>query len=215
MTTIAPPAPVPSVRSVPIVTALFHGLLHQLSGLVLAGFWLALLITGWVLVVVFAITPLLPAMLIGFAAAVRFAVWIEGYLARRLLGAPVAPRRIGPARRGYWASIGSVLGSARFWTGQAYLLLRTVLGLVTGTVALSFLGSGLFLVAAPIVYRFIPADDGGKGIDFEFWTADTLGEALLLVPVGLVVVALSALLIRLFAALWRALAVGLLGGEHG
>lgn len=214
MSTIVPPVPRRAVRSAPILTALFHGLLHQLSGLLLAGVWLALLITGWVFAIVFAITPLLPGVLIVFAAAVRFAAWVEGYLARRLLGAPVAPRRIGPPRPGYWASIGAVLGNARFWTGQAYLLLRTVLGIVTGTVAVSFLGSGLFLVVAPIVYRYIPADDGGKGIDFEFWTANTLNEALLLVPVGLVVVVLSALLIWLFAALWRALAVGLLGGEH-
>ena len=214
MTTIVPPVPRHAARSVPIVTAVFHGLLYQLSGLLLAGFWLALLITGWVLALVLAITPLLPGVLIGFAAAVRFAAWIEGYLARRLLRAPVAPRRIGPPRRGYWASIGAVLGSARFWTGQVFLLLRTVLGIVTGTVALSFLGSGLFLVAAPIVYRYLPTDDGGKGIDFEFWTADTLGEAMLLVPVGLLVVVLSVLLILLFSALWRALAVGLLGGEH-
>lgn len=212
MTTIVPPVPQPAVRTLPAVTGVFHGLLYQLSGLVLAGCWLALLITGWVLAIVLAITPLLPAVVIGFAAAVRFAAWVEGYLARRLLGAPVAPRRLGPPRPGYWASIKAVLGDVGFWTRQSFLLLRMTLGFVTGTLAVSLLASGLYFVAAPIVYRYIPADDGAKGIDFEFWLVDTLGEALLLIPVGIVVVVLSALLVKAFSAMWRRLAVSLLGG---
>lgn len=192
--------------------ATFHGLLYLLSALVLAGLWLTLLITGITFSLVFAITPLLPAVLIAFAAAVRFCGWVEGYLARRLLGAPTAPRRTGPTRRGYWASVPAVLGNGRFWTTQAFLLLRSVLGIVTGTIALSFLASGLYGVAAPLIYRWIPAEEGANGIDFEFWKADTFGEAAALVPVGLVLLVATWGLIRLFAAMWRGLAVGMLGG---
>jgi len=190
-------------------------LLYLVSALVLGGPWLALVVTGTALAVALAITPLLPAVLIGFAAAVRFCGWVEGYLARRLLVAPAAPRRVGPTRRGYWASVPAVLGHGRFWSTQAFLFLRFLLGTVTGTVTLSFLGAGLYGIAAPLVYRWIPADEGANGIDFEFWKADTLGEAALLVPVGLVLLVATWGLIRLFAAMWRALAVGMLGRYEG
>jgi len=208
-------APLPPPRPPTAPTRTFHGLLYLVSALVLAGPWLALVVAGTALSLALAITPLLPAVLIGFAAAVRFCGWIEGYLARRLLGAPTAPRRSGPPRRGYWASVPGVLGNGRFWTTQAFLLLRFVLGIVTGTVTLSFLGSGLFGIAAPLVYRWIPADEGANGIDFEVWKVDTLGEAALLVPVGIALVVVTWLLVRVFAAMWRGLALGLLGRYEG
>jgi hypothetical protein len=198
----------PALRA---ATTAFHRLLYLLTALPLGALWLAVLISGWVFVVVLAITPLLPAALIAFDASVRFAVWVEGYLARRLLGAPVAPRRIAAGRRSYWGSVGGVLGDGRFWAGQAFLLLRFVLGLVTAVLVLSVLAAGLEGVFAPVVYRFVPTEDA-NGLDFGFWLVDTLREAMLLVPVGLILLAWGIGLLHGSAALWRQLATSMLGG---
>ena len=192
-------------------TATLHGLLYLVSALPLAGLWLALLITGTTVALALAITPLLPAVLIGFGAAVRFCAWLEGYLARRLVGARSAPRRRARPRRGYWNAIRTELGDGAFWRGQAFLVLRAVLGLITGVVTLSFLGAGLQGLAAPLVYRWIPADEGANGIDFEIWKADTLGKATLLVPVGVALLVATWGLVHLFAAMWRGIASGVLG----
>ena len=201
----------PSTRPV-LGTTTGRRLLYLTSALPLGAVWLAVLIAGWVVVPVLAITPLLPAVLIGFAAVVRFSVWVEGFLARRLLGAPVAPRRLATERRGYWASVPGTLGDRRFWTGQAFLALRAVLGLVTATVVLAVLAAGLEGVLAPLIYRFIPTDDT-HGIDFGVWLVDTLPESLLLVPVGFVLLAAGIGLAHVAASAWRSLAVGLLGGQ--
>jgi hypothetical protein len=195
-------------------TATLHSFLYLVSALPLAGFWLAVLITGVTLALSLAITPLLPAVLIGFAATVRFCAWVEGYLARRLVGAHASPRRVARPRRGYWAAVPAVLGDGAFWRGQAFLLLRAVLGLITGVVTLSFLGAGLQGLAAPLIYRWIPADDGRNGIDFKIWKADTLGKATLLVPLGIALLVATWGLVHLFAAMWRGIASGVLGDRR-
>jgi hypothetical protein len=204
-----PPRP-PSPASRPVAgTATVHRLLYLVSAVPLGALWLALVVTGWVLTVVLAITPLLPAVLIGFAAAVRFSVWVEGHLARRLLGAPTRPRRLTDVHRRYWASVPGVLGDGRFWRGLVFLLLRCVLGLVTAILVLAVLGAGLEGVLAPLLSRIIPVDDT-HGIDLGFWLVDTLGESLLLVPVGLVVLAIAFALLHGCARMWRRLAVAML-----
>jgi hypothetical protein len=186
--------------------------LYLLSALPLGALWFSLLVTAWVVVAVLAITPLLPAILIAFAAAVRFAAWVEGHLARRLLGVPVWPRRVATQRRGYWASVPGVLGDARFWRSQAFMLLRSVLGLITAVVVLSVIAAGAHGVLAPLLYRSIP-NDGVRGIDMGIWVVDTLPESFLLVPVGVALLAVGVALVHLAASAWRSLAAALLGGQ--
>lgn len=191
-------------------TTTVHRLLYLSSALPLGAMWLALLVTGWVVTTVSAITPLLPAVLIGFAAAVRFSVWVEGHLARRLLGAPTRPRRVADRQRGYWASVPGVLGDARFWKGQAFLLLRFVVGLLSGTLVLAVLGAALEALLAPLLARIIPAGDT-HGIDLGFWLVDTFAESLVLVPVGALLLVAAFALLHGLARMWRRLAVAMLG----
>jgi hypothetical protein len=218
MTTTTAPTAVPqrtaTSRRAPlqVLGPPFHRLLYLLSAIPLGALWLVLLITGWVLVVVLAITPLLPAALVAFDTSLRFAAWVEGHLARRLLGAPVAPRRLAPPRPGYWRSIGAVLGDRRFWTSQAFLVLRFALGLVTAILVVSVLAAGLEGVLAPIIHRVIPTGDS-YGIDVGFWVVDTFAESVLLIPLGLVLLAWGFGLLLGCAALWRRLATSILGGR--
>lgn len=204
--------PVDGAGAVPGSVTL-HRLLYEMSVVPLAGLWLGLLVAAWCATLTLAVTPLLPAMLTGSAAAVRTAIGIEGYLARHLLDARVGPSRPGRPRRGYWAAVPGVLGDGRFWRAQAFLSLRVALGSVTVSAILTVLGAGLLGVAAPVVYRFMPSDGPVNGIDLGFWMVDTLREALLLVPVGLVLLVAGLGMVHLSGRMWRGLAVGVLGGD--
>jgi hypothetical protein len=192
-----------------------HRFLYLMSALPLAAVWIAVLVGGAALSVGLAITPLVFGVLFGFGACVRFLAWVEGFLARRLLRAPAFPRRVASHGGNYWQAGFATLRDRRFWRGVAFGWLRAVLGLVTGVVTLAVLTNGLGYAGAPLWYRFIPADDHQRnGIDLGFWHVDTLGESLLLVPVGVVLFAAGIGLIHLFGSMWRRIAVGVLGGNN-
>lgn len=203
-------------RTLDAAATTLHRFLYLMSALPLAAVWLAVLITGWALSLGLLVTPLVLGALIAFGISVRFVGWVEGYLARRLLRAPTYPRRkLDARRRSFWRAGIGTLQDARFWRGQAFGWLRAVLGLVTGIVTLAVTAAGLGYTTAPIWYRFVPGDDGTRnGIDVGFWKVDTLGEASLLVPVGIVLVAAAIGLIHLFGSMWRRIAVGVLGGNN-
>jgi hypothetical protein len=201
-------------RTLGLATRTFHRFLYLASALPLAGVWIGVLAAGWALSLALVVTPLALGVQILFGMAVRFLAWVEGFLARRLLRAPAYPRRRIERQGNYWRAGIGTLRDGRFWRGQAFGWLRAVLGLLTGVVSVAMLGAGLGLLAAPAWYRFIPDDHGRNGLDFGFWKADTFGESLALVPVGLVVFGIGIGLVHLFASMWRRLAVGILGGNN-
>src|SRR5262245_10378319 len=190
----------------------YRTLLFLVTGLPLGALWLALLITGWSLTVALAITPLVIVILLGFSAATALAGLVERAIARDLLGAPGGrPARAGRAR-GYWQRGAVVLKAAVFWKTQVYLLARALLGPPMALIELGLFTQGLFIATAPIHYRWLPQNGGQHGLDFGFWLVDTLPEALLVAPVGLLLVVAGANLAAPFAALWRGLSYALLGG---
>jgi signal transduction histidine kinase len=190
----------------------YRTLLFLVTGIPLGALWLGLLIAGWVLTVTFAITPLVIVILLGFSAATALAGMAERAIARDLLGAHGGPhRRVAPAT-GFWRRGAVVLKAEVFWKTQVYLLARFLLGLPMAIVELALFAQGLFMATAPIHYRWLPQNGGQHGIEFGFWLVDTLPEALLLVPVGLLLVIAAANLAIPFAALWRGLSYAFLGG---
>jgi signal transduction histidine kinase len=190
----------------------YRTLLFLVTGIPLGTLWLGMLIAGWTFTVVLAITPLVIVVLLGFSAATALAGQAERAIARDLLGAP-GGRRQTPARAtGYWRRGAVVLKASVFWKTQVYLLARFLLGLPMALVELGLIAQGLFIVAAPITYRWLPQGDGRHGLDFGFWHVDTLPEALLVAPVGVLLVIAAANLAAPFAALWRGLSYALLGG---
>jgi hypothetical protein len=76
----------------------FHEFIYLLSGLVAAAVWFALLLVGWLAVVLSAVTPVVVPVLIAFRWATRGLAVGEAALARELLGvdARVAPGPRGP-----------------------------------------------------------------------------------------------------------------------
>jgi hypothetical protein len=190
----------------------YRTLLFLVTGIPLGALWLGVLIAGWTLTVALAITPLVIVVLLGFSAATALAGQAERAIARDLVGAPGGPLRRAARATGYWRRGAVVLKASVFWKTQVYMLARALLGLPMALLEVALFAEGLFLATAPIHYRWLPQDGGQHGLDFGFWLVDTLPEALLVVPVGVLLVTAAANLAVPFAALWRGLSYALLGG---
>ncbi len=158
----------------------FRELAFHASGLVLSAAWFCLLLTGWLVTVLLAVTPLVMPVLVGFRAATRFAAALERELAHRLLGIEIPAPAPRIERTGFWTRAGNVLTDPRFWKEQAYLLQRMVLGFGLGVGLVTWLAASLGLLFAPTYYWT------GGALDLGSWEADTLPRALLLVPIGAV-----------------------------
>ena len=169
------------------------------SALILGPAWFVLLVVGWSSGLGLAITLLGIPVLLGLAFATRGVGDLERRLAAGLIDVRV-PRPSRPV----WQ--GSVLNSLRAWVTdpgawreQLYLLLRFVLGLPLAAVLVGLIGGGIQLMVAPAYYRWAPPDLG-------FAEADSIGEALLCIPLGAAAAFLGVWLVRPAAAAWAPLA---------
>jgi signal transduction histidine kinase len=181
----------------------YRSLLYYLATVVLGSIGLALLIAGWTISLVFAITPLVIPLLIGFRLGVGALAGAEAGLARKLLGTTVTPS-VDTKAAGFWGRGFAVLRDDAFWKQQAHLLAGWVIALV----ALVPFSLGVQMLAIPFYY------DAVDGLDV-FWRSnvDTLSEALEFVPIGLALLVIGVYLLGPFARLSGALANSLLAGE--
>jgi signal transduction histidine kinase len=187
--------------------ATYQGLLFLLTAIPLGAVWATFLLAGWILIVVFAITPLVIPLLIGLGAMVRLFGAAEVALANRLLRTRLEPSGPRPRTAGFWARVVAVVRDPRLWKAQAYLLLRFLIGAPLAVGLFSVLGSSLWMIGLPIYYRWVEdADVFGRHVD-------TLAEALLFVPAGGAGLLLGLYLVRPLAAGWRLLASRLLEGD--
>jgi signal transduction histidine kinase len=184
----------------------YRTLLFLATAIPLGSVWFAVLVAGWSITIGVAVTPLVVPALLGLALLTRVFASAESEIAKALLGIDIAaPDPLRPSR-GFWARGGAMLAHPSRWREQAYLLLRFLVGVPIAAALFSLLGSALWLIASPIHYRW-------SDIDWGIWRVDTLGEAVLLVPVGVAGLALTIQLVRPLAALWRWSAGGLLAGS--
>ena len=184
----------------------YRALAFLASALALAGLWLGFLITGWTLVAVVAITPLIVPAMIGLGYATRGVAWAEAGLARHLLGADITLPRPKMAGRGFWARGWAVATDLAFWRAQAYLVLRMTLGFGLAIAFVTVLAVGFGLMFAPAWYWAVD-----KGIDLGAWHIHTLAGAIAAIPAGIAVLIVAAHLVDPVAGLWRTLSSTLLG----
>jgi signal transduction histidine kinase len=163
----------------------------------------AVMLVGWTLVPLLAITPAVVPVLIGFRVTVGWIAGVEAALARRLLGITVRIRRTRRSRPGFWGQALDTLADGVFAKQQAYSLLRFVLGGALAIAELALVASAAAAIALPLYYHWSHPDVTG-------WHVDTIGKALLYVPVGLALLLASFGLLRPLRALWRGLADELL-----
>jgi signal transduction histidine kinase len=185
----------------------YRRLLYLLSALPLGHVWLIALVAGWSLCLAFAITPLVIVLLIALAAMTRGFAAVEAAIATPLLGVEVAGPPFPPWSGGFWRFFRATLG-AGFWRAQGYLLVRALIGVPVAVVLLALLAAGLGLTVAP---AWVPFVHGGAHL--AFWRPHTFAQALALVPVGLVLLAVAFLLAPSIAAPFRGAATALLVGR--
>src|SRR5262249_31551775 len=153
------------------------------------------------------ITPLVIPALVAFRAAVGWTARLDGEIANGLLGTSVRTPVQSPGPRGFWRSGLNVLSDGVFWRQQGYLLIRQTAGFVVAVAERALLAASLGALTLPIWYRWSTPELGS-------WHVDTLGRALLGVPIGIVGLVIALLLLRPLAAGYRLLVVGLLGDRE-
>jgi Putative sensor len=171
----------------------YRMLLYLATALPLGALELTLLVAGWTLAACLAVTPLIVFVVIGFQIVVRTGADAERSLARALLGAGVR-RPAQPPVGGLWRRTGLTLIDGAFWKEQAFMLTRATLGSTLAFGELLLIAVGGFLALTPIHYRW-------STIDWGFWTVDTLGEAFVMVPIGLAAIVVAFALVRPLRAL--------------
>src|SRR5262245_29433429 len=164
-----------------------------------------MLIAGWTLTVLLAITPAVVPVLLGFRAVVGFLARTEAKLANSLIGTSVRPPVTAAGGRNFWRRGYSVLWDPAFWRQQLYFLVRVLVGWTFAIVEVSLLAAALGAIAMPIYYRWSHPEIANG------WPVDTLPRALLFVPAGLVLLLVGIWLLGPLRTLFRGLATRLLG----
>lgn len=137
-------------------------------------------------------------------------------LARHLLDVDVAVPAPYTRPRGFWRTLGSLLGDATAWRALLFMFITFPLTLLSFVVSVTFLAVGLGAVTYGIWYRFLPPQlgtDGEMHVGAQFgpsYYVDTPPRIALLLVAGLVVLFCWPWITRLFTLLFRVLTVALL-----
>ena len=130
------------------------------------------------------------------AATLVVSRWLARFERRRValaLAEPVQSSYLTPHRRGMFGWLHTAIVDTATWKDLLWLLiLLPLLGLVGFVIAVCAWGTGLALVTLPAWYSAI----GDPGVDLGALRVDTLDEAWIGIPVGLVVLTLAVPLTR-------------------
>jgi signal transduction histidine kinase len=144
--------------------------------------------------------------------------WGAAYrgLARDLLDVDVAAPAPYVRPRGFWRTIGSLLGDATGWRALLFMFVTFPLSILSFVVSITFLAAGLGALTYGIWYRYLPEQVGTdgelhRGAQFgPGYFLDTPPRIALAALVGVVLVFSWPWITRMFTLLFRALTVGLL-----
>jgi len=187
----------------------FPNLIYLLLSLPLGILYFMILVTGFSLGAGLAITligiPILVAMI--------FVTYILGDLDRKmtraLLGVNIAKPEARPSNDDSARSIlVAQLKSLQFWKELGYLLLKMPLGVISFAVAILLVALSLSFIAAPIILTYIPNAQMQLWNGFEI---NTMQRAAVASAAGLVLGAISVILINGYARLMGVIIVWALG----
>lgn len=188
----------------------FPNLIYLLLGLPLGVLYFVILVTGFSLGAGLSITlvgvPILVAMI--------FVTYILGDLERsvtsKLLGIKIVKPEARPANNDSAAAIlVAQLRSGQFWKELVYLILKMPVGIISFTLAVTFVSVSLALLLAPVIVSFFPS---AQIMLWNGYEVTSMQQAFLASGIGLIFGAVSVLLINGFAALLGFLGRWGLGG---
>jgi signal transduction histidine kinase len=152
-------------------------------------FFLTMLILGISLAIVWVGVPILALTLV----AARGMAHLERRRASAVLAEPIPSSYLRPERSGPIGRLLTALGDAATWKDLLWLLVvLPVLGLAGFTLAVCAWGTALGTLSLPAWYWAL----GERGVDYGIVSVNTIEEALLCVPIGLLLAAVAAPLTR-------------------
>jgi signal transduction histidine kinase len=159
-------------------------------GIATSAFLFTMFSLGVALAIVWVGIPILAATLVAMRWMARF----ERRRAAIALREPIPTSYLQPHRRGMLGRIHTAIGDAATWKDMLWLVLvLPVLGLAGFTLAVSLWGTALGLVFLPAWYWAV----GDTGVDLGVVNVNTLDEAWIGIPVGLVLLTFTVPLTRL------------------
>ena len=129
---------------------------------------------------------------------------LERWLAIRLLGVDIPPMSPVDPHGPMWRRLIGKATDPSTWTGMFFLLAKLPLGLVAFLLSVVLLSVSIAFAAAPVLHLAFAIPVGP-------WSVDSLGESLLLAPVGIVVGVLSVNALNYTASLYGRFARLMLG----
>ena len=172
---------------------------YLLGALVFGSFWFCWFVTVFATGLGLAITLLgLPVLVLGIWS-IRWAAEMERSLARGLLAVELCPTYRKPDEPGWWPAVQARLGDPQTWKDFGYVLLQFPFGIATFTLVVVFVTVPLALLFAPAYYWALP-----DGIEVGLYNADTFGEALGLLGLGVPLTWIGFNLVRLLGELQAA-----------
>ena len=148
--------------------------------------------------------PILLAVVLGSRVLAAF----ERALANALLEVDISrPTDARSSREvGFWPALKGYLAAGSTWRGLAFCYVKFWLGVVAFVVLVTLVALSLSLLTAPLHY-----DDATVGPVAFGWEIDTLGEAVLAVPIGLALAVASLYVLNALARAFGLIAQALLG----
>jgi Putative sensor len=165
---------------------------------------------GVALVIIWVGLPILAVTVLAWWAFAN----LERLQAEHLLGVPMTGQQPPwESDNSWWQRVKRHLGAARTWKDLAFLFVKFPLGIVSLVLVTVAIAVPAALIGAPFYYRYVDWTTNGvyhHGINLGAWHVDTLPEALVLVPIGIVLLFAALHLVNAFAKLSGILAGALL-----
>ncbi len=184
-------------------------LVYLLLNLPLGILYFTILVTGFSLGIGLSITliglPILFAMI--------FITYLLGDFDRlitaKLLGLQIAKPEARPSNKdSIMAILASQLKSAEFWKQFGYLILKMPLGIISFTVAVTFVSVSLALIGSPIILNNVP---DAQIMLWNGYQVTSTSQALLVSVAGIALGAISVLLVNGLASLMGSINAWALG----
>ena len=198
---LRPPSFAQTVFGPLFVRRIYLGLVYAIAGLPLGTFYFCFIVTGLSLGLGLLVTLIGVPVLVLTLAGCRGLAQLERTLSVSLLGASMPREQCERGQGVLWRRLVGQLRSDATWRELAYLLIRFPSGIASFVVAVTVVGAAGNALVEPFLVAF-----GVPGNQIGGWHVHTVWQALLFVPLGIVLLVVAPAIFTGQARLERALA---------